>query len=144
MTLHTEGEGINLDNYYGKDKENIEDNRDDDEEDKDNNDDNDKLGPAPPAVGCAGRSHVPPARGSPTRPVAPAAATAANVLDQRADDLSCIDLASLVFNFEARYPHVFVLTPLLASGQATVVGYWLVPSVDQNRFSVAVFSHWDP
>jgi hypothetical protein len=23
MTLHTEGEGINLDDYYGKDKENI-------------------------------------------------------------------------------------------------------------------------
>jgi hypothetical protein len=31
-----------------------------------------------------------------------------------------------------------ILTPSLASRQATVIGYWLVPSVDQNRFSVAV------
>jgi hypothetical protein len=92
---------------------------------------------APPAGAChAGRA--PPARHSPTRPVAPAVAAAANVVDQLADDLSLIDLASLVFNFEARYPHVFIPTPSFASGQATVVSYWLVPSVDQNRFSIAV------
>jgi hypothetical protein len=137
VTLHTEGEGINLDDYYGNDEENIEDDSNDDDEDKD--DDDDKMGcrPAPPAGAChAGRA--PPARRSPTRPVAPAAAAAANVVDQLADNLSRIDLASLVFNFEAGFPHVFVPTPSLASGRATVVGYWLVPSVDQNRFSVAV------
>ncbi len=44
----------------------------------------------------------------------------------------------LSFNFQARYPHVFIPTPPLTSGQATVVGYWLVPSVDQTRFCVEV------
>jgi hypothetical protein len=140
VTLHTEGDGINLDDYYGSNKENIKDDRDDNEEEEDDN--NDKIGrrPAPPAGACrAGRAPL--ARCSLTRPaVAPVAAAAANVVDQLADNLSCIDLASLLFNFEARYPHVFVPTPSLASGQATVVGYWLVPSVDQNRFSIAVSS----
>jgi hypothetical protein len=144
VTLHTEGEGINLDDYYGKDEENIEDDQDnndedDNDEDDEADDDNKEMGhrPAPPAGACrAGRAL--PARCSPTRPVAPAAAAAANAVDQIADDLSRVDLASLVFNFEARYPHVFVPTPLLASGQATVISYWLVPSVDQNRFSVVV------
>ncbi len=115
VTLHTEGEGINLDDYYGNGEENIEDDHDDDDEDKD--DDDNKMGrrPAPPAGACrAGRA--PPARCSPTRPVAPVAAAADNVVDQLADDLSRIDLVSLVFNFEARYPHVFVPTPSLASG----------------------------
>ncbi len=137
MTLHTEGEGINLEDYYGNNEENIEDDRDHDDEDEDN--DNEEMGhrPAPPAGACHADS-APPARCFPTRSVAPAMAAAANVVDQLADDLSCVDLASLVFNFEARYPHVFVPTPSLASGQETVIGYWLVPSVDQNRFSIAV------
>jgi len=38
VTLHTEGEGINLDNYCDKDKENI----DYDDNDKDSKDDNKK------------------------------------------------------------------------------------------------------
>ncbi len=61
-------------------------------------------------------------------------------VDQLKDNLARVDLdlVGLVFNFQARYPHVFVLTPSLASGQVTVVGYWLVPSVDQTRFSVEV------
>jgi hypothetical protein len=115
VTLHTEREVINLNNYYGNGKENIKDDHNDNKEDKDNN--NNEMGhrPAPPAGACrAGRA--PPARCSPTRPVAPAAATAANVVDQLVDDLSHIDLASFVSNFEARYPNVLVLTPSLASG----------------------------
>jgi hypothetical protein len=137
LTLHTEGEGINLDNYYSNNKENIKDDCNDKEEDKDNDDNKMGCRPAPPAGACcAGRA--PPARRSPTRPVAPAAAAAANVVDQLMDNLSCVDLASLVFNFEARYPHFFVPTPSLASGRAIVVGYWLVPIVDQKRFSIAV------
>ena len=67
----------------------------------------------------------------------PVVAAAANV-DQLADNLARVGLGTLVFNFQARYPHVFVRTPSLASGRATVVGYWLVPSVDQTRFSVEV------
>ena len=61
-------------------------------------------------------------------------------VDQHKDNLARVDLdlVGLVFNFQARYPHVFVLTPSLASGRVTVVGYWLVPSVDQTRFSVEV------
>ncbi len=38
MTLHTEGEGINLNDYYGNDEENIKDDREDDDEDEDDND----------------------------------------------------------------------------------------------------------
>jgi hypothetical protein len=139
VTLHTEGEGINLDDYYGNNEENINDDRDNNNEDEDVDDD--KMGhrPAPPAGACHA-GHAPPARCSPTRPVAHAAVAAANFVDQLADDLSRVGLASFVFNFEARYPHVFVPTSSLTSGQATVVSYWLVPSVDQNqnRFSVAV------
>ena len=115
MTLHTEGEGINLDDYYGNDKENIKDNHNEDNEDED--DDNDKMGrkPAPPAGACrAGRA--PPARRFLTRPVAPATAAAANVVDQLADNLSHVDLGALVFNFQARYPQIFVPTPSLAPG----------------------------
>ena len=93
--------------------------------------------PAYSAAGRAGCAPAPPARHSPTRPVAPAMAAAANV-DQLADNLPHVDLGTLVFNFQARYPHVFVPTPTYASGQVTVVGYWLVPSVDQTRFSVEV------
>jgi hypothetical protein len=145
VTLHTEGEGINLDNYYGNNEENIKDDCDDDKEDED--DDNDKMGrrPAPPAGACRA-GHAPPARRSLTRPVAPAAAAAANVVNQLAGDLSRVDLASLVFNFEARYPHVFIPTPSLASGRATVVGYWLVPSVDCGPEQVQrrSISHQDP
>jgi hypothetical protein len=139
VTLHTGGEGINLDDYYGNDKENIKDDRNDDDEDKDEDDNDNEMGrrSAPPAGACHAGC-APPARCFPTRPVAPAGAAAANVVDQLADNMSRIDLASLVFKFEARYPHVFVPTPSLASGQATVIGYWLVPSMDQNRFSIAV------
>jgi hypothetical protein len=129
--LHTEGEGINLDDYNSKDKKNI----DDDNNEEEYNGDGRK--PAPPAAGHAGRAPAPPARRSPPRPVAPAAAAAANA-DQLADNLAGVDLGILVFNFQARYPHAFVPTPSLASGRATVVGYWLVPSVDQTRFSVEV------
>ncbi len=115
VTLHTEGEGINLDDYYGNNKENIKDDRDDNDEDEDDN--NNKMGrrPAPPAGACHA-GHAPHAKCSPTRPVAPAAAAAANVVDQLVDNVSRVDLASLIFNFEARYPHVFVPTPSLASG----------------------------
>jgi hypothetical protein len=38
VTLHTEGEGINLNDYYGNDEENIKDDREDDDEDEDDND----------------------------------------------------------------------------------------------------------
>ncbi len=100
VTLHTEGEGINLDNYYGKDEENIDNNEDNGVND-DNDDEEMSRKPAPPAAGCAGRAPASPARCSPTRPVAPAVAAAANV-DQLADNMSCVDLGALVFNFQAR------------------------------------------
>ena len=114
VTLHTEGEGINLDDYYGNNEENIEDDCNDDDKDEDN--ENNKMGrrPTPPAGACCA-GHAPPSRCSPTRPVAPAAAAAANV-DQLADNLSHVDLGALVFNFQARYPHVLIPTPALASG----------------------------
>ena len=38
VTLHTEGEGINLNDYYGKEEENIKDDCDDDDKNKDDND----------------------------------------------------------------------------------------------------------
>jgi hypothetical protein len=63
--LHTEGEGINLDEYNGKDKENIVDGKDEDkdneEEDDDDNDDNNKMSrkPVPPAAGHAGPAPAP-------------------------------------------------------------------------------------
>jgi hypothetical protein len=85
VTLHTEGDGINLDDYYGNNKENIKDDRNNNDEDEDN--DNNKMGrrPAPPAGACrAGRA--PSARCFPTRPVVPAAAAAVNVVDQLVDN----------------------------------------------------------
>ncbi len=33
---------------------------------------------------------------------------------------------------------MLIPTPALASGQRTVLGYWLTPTVDQARFSVEV------
>jgi hypothetical protein len=112
VTLHTEGEGINLEDYYGNKEENIEDDRNDDKEEKDNDDDKMGRRPAPPAC-----------KTLPDKACSTSGGCSCH-------NLSCIDLASLVINLEAKYPHVFVPTPSLASGQATVVGYWLVPSVD--------------
>jgi hypothetical protein len=114
VTLHTEGGGTNLDDYYGKDEENIDDDNDDGINDDDDDEEMSRK-PALPAAGCAGRAPAPPARRSPTRPVAPAVAAAANV-DQLADNLSHVDLGALVFNFQARYPQIFVPTPSLAPG----------------------------
>jgi hypothetical protein len=128
-------EGIgDANNNEGDNKD--EDSNKDNNEDKDNN--NNKMGRIP-AAGCAGAAgRTAHARRSPPRPaVAPAAAAATNV-DQLAADFARAELDSLSFNFQARYPHIFILTPPLTSGRATVVGYWLVPSVDQTRFSVEV------
>ena len=126
LCTQKERTSTSMTDYYGEDKENINDNKM-------------RRNPAPPAAGCAGCAPAPHARCSPPRPVALVAAAAANV-DQLVDNLAQVDLGTLVFNFQARYPHVFVSTPslTLASGQATVVGYWLIPSVDQTRFSVEV------
>ena len=135
MTFHAE-EGIDLNDYFGKEDKNIDNNGN-----NHNNNDNNEMGrkPAATADGCARRVPAPPARHSPARPVVPAVATMANA-DQTDNDACAELLESLVFNFQARYPHVFVPTSSLVSGQATVVGYWLVPSVDQKRFSVEVSS----
>ena len=110
----------------------------------DEEDDNDNEMGQIPAAGRAGAAGRAPARAkcSPTRPAvapapAPAAAAAADV-DQLATFLAGVQLDSLSFNFQSRYPHIFIPTPSLSSGRATVVGYWLVPSVDQTRFSVEV------
>ncbi len=95
-----------------KDGNNGNDNNDDDE-DEDNNDI--KMGQIPAAdrAGAAGR--VAHARCSPPRPaVVPAAAAAANV-DQLAANFACAELDFLSFNFQARYPHVFIPTPPLTS-----------------------------
>ncbi len=132
--LAEEGIGNAYDNEG--DVEDEDDNNNDENEDKDDN--NNKMGRIPAAgrAGAAGRAAH--ARCSPPRPaIAPAAAAAANV-DQLAADFAHADLDLLSFNFQARYPHIFIPTPPLTSGRATVVGYWLVPCVDQTRFSVEV------
>ncbi len=58
--------------------------------------------------GCA----APPARRSPQRPAAPAAAE----VDRLAADFARAGLDSPSFNFQARYPHVLIPTPAFASG----------------------------
>jgi hypothetical protein len=138
--LAEEGIGNTNDNEGDNKDEDEDDNDDDDDndndEDKDNN--NNNMGQIP-AAGCTGAAgHAAHARRSPPRPaVATAAAAAANV-DQLAADFACAELDSLSYNFQARYHHVFIPTPPLTSRRETVVEYWLVPSVDQTRFSVEV------
>jgi hypothetical protein len=128
--LAEEGIGNANDNEGGnKDKEDNDDNNNNDE-DEDNNDH--KMGQNPAAGRAGAAGHAAHARCSPPRPaVAPAAAAATNV-DQLVADFACAELDLLSFNFRARYPQVFIPTPPLTSGRATVVGYWLVPSVDQT------------
>ena len=147
VSVHTE-EGIDLDNYFGEDKENLED--DDEQDDKDEGgEDEDEMSRVPPPAGrgcgrgrAAGRAApaAPPVvRRSPPRPAAAAASAPAGAdVEMLTDNLARANLSSPAFNFQARFPHVFIPTPSLASGRATVVGYWLVPSVDQTRFSVEV------
>jgi hypothetical protein len=92
-----------------------------------------------PAAGCAGAAgHAARARCSPPRPAVALAAAAATNVDQHAANFARAELDLLSFNFQARYPHVFIPTPSLTSGRVSVVGYWLVPSVDQTRVSVEV------
>jgi hypothetical protein len=69
-----------------------------------------------PAAGCAGAAGCAPARAkrSPTRPAvtpAAAAAAAANV-GQIATNLACAELDLLNFNFQSRYSHIFIPTPI--------------------------------
>ncbi len=119
-----------------------EDNNNDvnDHNDKDDNDN--KIGQIPSAGHAGAASRAAYARCSPPRPaVEPAAAAAANV-DQLAANFACTELNLLSFNFQARYPHIFIPTPPLTSGQANVVEYWPIPSVDQTRFSVEVSNKW--
>ncbi len=132
--LAEEGIGDANDNERDDEEEDKDDNKDNDNKDKDNN--NNDMGQIP-AADCTGAvGHAAHARRSPPRPaVAPAAAAAANV-DQLAANFACAELDLLRFNFQARYPHVFIPTPPLTSGRATVVGYWLVPSMDQTRLCV--------
>ncbi len=131
-SLAEEGIGNTNDN-----KGDDEDEDDGDDEDEDDNNDN-EMGRIPAAgrAGAAGRDAH--ARCSPPRPTVAPAAAAATDLDQLAADFARAELDLLSFNFQARYPRVFIPTPPLTSGQVTVVGYWLVPSVDQTRFSVEV------
>ncbi len=108
----------------------------DEEDDEDDGYKNVEMGrlPAHAAARC-GRGHAaPPARHSPQRPAAPAAAE----VDCLAANFARAGLDFPLFNFQARYPHVLIPTPALASGRRTVVGYWLTPTVDQARFSVEV------
>jgi hypothetical protein len=120
-----DGDG-SKDEYNNEDKE---DNKDDDYK-------NIEMGclPAHAAARCGRGCAAPPARRSPQRPAAPAAAE----VDCLVADFARAGLDSLSFNYQARYPHVLIPTPTLASGQRTVVGYWLTPTVDQARFSVEV------
>ncbi len=133
-----DNEGDNEENH-NDDEDDEDDNNDNDnnnDEDEDNNDN--KMGQIPAAGRAGAAGSAAHARRSPPRPaVAPAAAAAANV-DQLAADFACTELDVFSFNFQARYPHVFIPTPPLTSGRATVVGHWLVPSVDQTMFSVEV------
>ncbi len=105
-------EGIgNANNNKGDNKDKDDDNDDDDKDDDDNNN---KMGRIPAASCASARAAC--ARGSPPRPdVVPAAAAAANV-DQLAADFARAELDLLSFNFQARYPHVFIPTPPLTSG----------------------------
>ncbi len=129
-------EGIGDANDNEGDNEDEVDNDNNDDKDEDDNDN--KMGWIPAAGHAGAAGHAAHARFFPPRPaVAPAAAAAANV-DQLAANFARAELDLLSFNFQARYPHVFIPTPPLTSGRATVVGYWLVPSVDQTRFSVEV------
>jgi hypothetical protein len=120
----------------GNAKDNEGDNNDKDNDDDDDNEDEDnnnhEMGRIPAAGRAGAAGWAAHARCSPPRPaVAPAAAAVANV-DQLAADFARAELDLLSFNFQARYPHIFIPTPPLTSGRATVVGYWLVPSVDQT------------
>jgi hypothetical protein len=120
------------------DDEDKDGNNDDDDKDEDNNDN--KMGRIP-AAGCAGAAGCAAhARCSPPRPAVVPAAAAASDVDQLAANFAHAEPDLLSFNFQARYPHVFIPTPPLTFGQATVVRYWLVPSVDQTRFSVEVLT----
>ncbi len=108
--LAEEGIGNASDNK-GNDKD--EDNDDDDNDnDKDEDNNDNKMGQIPAAghagaAGCAAH-----ARRSPPRPaVVPAAAAVANA-HQLAANFARAELDLLSFNFQARYPHVFIPTPL--------------------------------
>jgi hypothetical protein len=155
VSVHTE-EGIDLDDYFGEDEEkNLED--DDEQDDEDEGDeDEDEMSRVPTPAGrgrgrgrAAGRAApaAPPVvRRSPPRPAAAAASAPAGAdVEMLTDNLARANLSSPAFNFQARFPHVFIPTPSLASGRATVVGYWLVPSVDQTRFrQCGSIRHRDP
>jgi hypothetical protein len=104
-------EGIgNANSNGGDDKD--EDDDDDGDDDEDENDNDNEIGQIPAAgrAGAAGQAAH--ARCSPPRPaVAPAAAEAANV-DKLVANFAYAELDLLSSNFQARYPHVFIPTPL--------------------------------
>ncbi len=117
--LAEKGIGDANDNKGDNEDKDDNDDNDDDDDDNDNKDEDDndnEMGQIPAAsragaAGCAAH-----ARCSPPRPaVVPAAAAATNV-DQLAADFARTELDSLSFNFQARYPHVFIPTPPPTSG----------------------------
>ena len=122
---------------------------DDEEEDDDEDGDEEDMSRRTAPAATAGRKAATPTKAassrSPPKKPKPAStstkvATNATVgdVEQLAADFARAEVKALTFNFEARYPHIFIPTPPLSSGRASVVGYWLVPSVDQNRFFVEV------
>jgi hypothetical protein len=109
-------EGIGNANDNKGDNEDKDDDNDDDDNDKAEDNNDNEMGRIPAAGRAGAASHAARARRSPPRPaVAPAAAAAADV-DQLAADFACADLDLLSFNFQARYPHVFIPTPPLTYG----------------------------
>ena len=104
-----------------KSKDGNKDYNDKDKDKEEVEDDGNNMVRTPSAAGCAaavGRAPAPAKRISPKKPpdaAAPAVAAPANV-DQLTADFACAGLDSLSFNFQARYPHIFVPTPPLTSG----------------------------
>jgi hypothetical protein len=116
-----------------------------DDEDKEDDEDDDyenvEIGRLPAhAAARRGRGRAaPPARHSLQRPAAPAAAE----VDCLVADFAQAGLDSPSFNFQARYPHVLIPTPALASGRRTVVWVLADPYCGPGQVLCGGICRWD-
>ncbi len=107
-----DNKGDDEDKDYDDDDNDDDDDDDDDDDNKDEDNNKNEMGQIPAAIRAGAVGRAAHARSSPPRPaVAPAAAAAANV-DQLAANFARAELDLLSFNFQARYPHIFIPTPL--------------------------------
>ena len=121
VSVHAE-EGIDLDDNFGEHEENLEedDEQDDEDEGDEDEDEDNEMSRVPPPAGrgrgrgrAAGRAApaAPPVvRRSPPRPAAAAASAPAADVEMLTDNLARANLSSPAFNFQARFPHVFIPT----------------------------------